>query len=213
MRFLTITISLLLISLPSSAGSVAGQTLVTPPPMVPITVDDKVIDQVSFESDLDTVNDLDKIIAEDDQNEPNETAEVIRHSVYCWIFANRARRSNVAYQPVATSMYVGGVDPCDPCACAPVAFHGPVADPSLTAAAPAPAYAPPAVAAPATPDPAYAPQPYVASPVAPQPSAVLGQNPVGTGDPRHYIGRGVIGQPKLYVAGQPVRNALRFVTP
>ena len=28
-----------------------------------------------------------------------------------------------------------------------------------------------------------------------------------------YLGRGIIGQPKLYVEGQPVRNALRFLTP
>ncbi len=28
-----------------------------------------------------------------------------------------------------------------------------------------------------------------------------------------YMGRGLIGQPKLYVEGQPLRNALRFLTP
>jgi len=27
------------------------------------------------------------------------------------------------------------------------------------------------------------------------------------------VGRGIVGQPKLYVPGQPLRNALRFVTP
>ena len=41
-----------------------------------------------------------------------------------------------------------------------------------------------------------------------QPQVVLGQN-----QSRQYIGRGIIGQPKLYVSGQPVRNALRFITP
>ena len=28
-----------------------------------------------------------------------------------------------------------------------------------------------------------------------------------------YYGRGVLGQPKLYVSGQPVRNVLRYLTP
>ena len=28
-----------------------------------------------------------------------------------------------------------------------------------------------------------------------------------------YYGRGLIGQPKAYVSGQPIRNALRFLTP
>ncbi|MCO6458219.1 MAG: hypothetical protein J5I93_23180 [Pirellulaceae bacterium] len=28
-----------------------------------------------------------------------------------------------------------------------------------------------------------------------------------------YVGKGLIGQPKLYVEGQPLRNALRFLTP
>ena len=37
---------------------------------------------------------------------------------------------------------------------------------------------------------------------------VLGQNPSS-----HYIGRGIVGQPKVFVSGQPLRNALRFITP
>jgi hypothetical protein len=40
------------------------------------------------------------------------------------------------------------------------------------------------------------------------PPVVCGQNPSN-----HYIGRGVVGQMKVYVAGQPLRNALRFITP
>ncbi len=28
----------------------------------------------------------------------------------------------------------------------------------------------------------------------------------------YYLGRGILGQPKLYVPGQPLRNALRFLT-
>lgn len=30
--------------------------------------------------------------------------------------------------------------------------------------------------------------------------------------PVYYFGRGILGQPKIYVPGQPVRNALRFLT-
>ena len=29
----------------------------------------------------------------------------------------------------------------------------------------------------------------------------------------YYVGSGIVGQPKVYVPGQPVRNVLRFVTP
>jgi hypothetical protein len=31
--------------------------------------------------------------------------------------------------------------------------------------------------------------------------------------PGYVVGRGLIGQPKLYVPGQPVRNVLRYLTP
>ena len=42
------------------------------------------------------------------------------------------------------------------------------------------------------------------------PAAVY--SPVIVGRPV-VVGRGIIGQPKAYVGGQPVRNAVRFVTP
>ncbi|MFV1965651.1 MAG: hypothetical protein ACC628_09535 [Pirellulaceae bacterium] len=29
----------------------------------------------------------------------------------------------------------------------------------------------------------------------------------------YYVGRGVLGQPKVYVPGQPIRNVLRYLTP
>ncbi len=29
----------------------------------------------------------------------------------------------------------------------------------------------------------------------------------------YYVGRGVIGQPKMYVPGQPIRNFLRYLSP
>jgi len=38
--------------------------------------------------------------------------------------------------------------------------------------------------------------------------------PTSSAMPSGYqYGRGIIGQPKLYVPGQPVRNLLRFITP
>lgn len=46
------------------------------------------------------------------------------------------------------------------------------------------------------------------APTACCPPVVCGQNPSN-----HYIGRGVVGQMKVYVSGQPIRNALRFITP
>jgi len=58
----------------------------------------------------------------------------------------------------------------------------------------------------------YAPAPvttyYAPAPVTTfyAPAAVQVARPV-------VIGRGIVGQPKAYVPGQPIRNALRFVTP
>lgn len=45
--------------------------------------------------------------------------------------------------------------------------------------------------------------------------ATAATNAAPTGRPVRpvYVGKGLIGQPKLYVAGQPLRNALRFLTP
>lgn len=37
--------------------------------------------------------------------------------------------------------------------------------------------------------------------------------PVVNSTPGVVVGRGILGQPKAYVPGQPLRNALRFVTP
>ena len=47
-----------------------------------------------------------------------------------------------------------------------------------------------------------------AAPTACCPPVVCGQNPSN-----HYIGRGIVGQMKVYVSGQSIRNALRFITP
>ena len=36
--------------------------------------------------------------------------------------------------------------------------------------------------------------------------------PVVTMPPNYYFGRGILGQPKVYVPGQPIRNVLRYLT-
>jgi hypothetical protein len=46
----------------------------------------------------------------------------------------------------------------------------------------------------------------------PAPWPVVAPPPSVAPRPVYYLGRGIIGQPKLYVPGQPVRNALRFLT-
>jgi hypothetical protein len=43
-------------------------------------------------------------------------------------------------------------------------------------------------------------------------SVPAGVVPVITATPYRY-GRGILGQPKVYVSGQPVRNALRYLSP
>ena len=88
---------------------------------------------------------------------------------------------------------------------APTAVYGPVAP-----AASSPTFiAPPAAATPfAAQVPLAAPAP-VAAAAAPAGALIsLGQqrNPV-------EVGQGLIGQPKAYVPGQPVRNWLRYFTP
>ena len=37
--------------------------------------------------------------------------------------------------------------------------------------------------------------------------------PVVAARPSYVIGRGVVGQTKVYIPGQPIRNSVRFVTP
>lgn len=103
---------------------------------------------------------------------------------------------------VRTAYYAG---PTYYTAAAPV-YTAPVyTAPVYTAAAPVRVSAPTLVEAPAPvtsyyvqPAPSYAWRPVV--PVVPVPST-------------YYVGRGVIGQPTVYVPGQPIRNALRFLSP
>ena len=59
-------------------------------------------------------------------------------------------------------------------------------------------------------------QPAAVSPATTAPTAtnVAYGSPHVVAHPRpYYVGRGLIGQPKLYVGGQPLRNVLRFITP
>jgi hypothetical protein len=37
--------------------------------------------------------------------------------------------------------------------------------------------------------------------------------PVAAVPTRYYVGRGILGQPKLYVPGQPLRNFVRYLSP
>ncbi len=37
--------------------------------------------------------------------------------------------------------------------------------------------------------------------------------PLATAPPGYYLGRTLLGGPKLYAPRQPLRNAIRFVTP
>jgi hypothetical protein len=37
--------------------------------------------------------------------------------------------------------------------------------------------------------------------------------PIVSAPPSYYVGRGVIGQPKMYVPGQPIRNFFRYLSP
>lgn len=52
--------------------------------------------------------------------------------------------------------------------------------------------------------------PYVSSPAT---TAYQPLVPIVSTPPSYYVGRGVIGQPKMYVPGQPIRNFLRYLTP
>ena len=110
------------------------------------------------------------------------------HTTYCGLFARR--RQAFAPQPAYYA-------PPQPVTLQPIA----------AASAPGVVYGDPCGCGPVqggilpAPVAAGVPQTGYQSPV------VLGQNPSN-----HYIGRGIVGQPKLYVSGQPIRNALRFLT-
>jgi hypothetical protein len=72
------------------------------------------------------------------------------------------------------------------------------------------------VAAPITSAAYLAPAPYASSiPYVSSPATTAYQPlvPIVSAPPSYYVGRGVIGQPKMYVPGQPIRNFLRYLTP
>ncbi|MEM9826121.1 MAG: hypothetical protein AAF958_06005, partial [Planctomycetota bacterium] len=107
--------------------------------------------------------------------------------------------------------YVMPVAGCAPAASFPAASSFPAPAPSLSA--------PPAVSAPPT---FSTPLGGLGAPVVGNPplGAVAGSSaPAGAllslGQDRYPIevGRGIIGQPKAYVNGQPIRNWLRYLTP
>jgi len=60
-------------------------------------------------------------------------------------------------------------------------------------------------------------QPYATTTAYPIAQSAYSYRPVNTAVPTQtngtYVGRGLIGQPKAYVDGQPVRNLFRFLTP
>jgi hypothetical protein len=52
------------------------------------------------------------------------------------------------------------------------------------------------------------PAPVVAAPVGYRPIVALRPLP-----PAYAVGRGIVGQPKVYVPGQPLRNFVRYLSP
>lgn len=75
---------------------------------------------------------------------------------------------------------------------------GPALAAAQLAAPAAPFVAPPVVQVPAIPAPTIAYRPLIAVTAMP---------------PAYEVGRGILGQPKLYVPRQPVRNFVRWLTP
>ena len=91
-----------------------------------------------------------------------------------------------------------------------------LAGPALAMAQPTP-YLPPAGPAVATISPStFAPAvpPVIEVPSCPQPTCAYRPLVTVTAMPPTYeVGRGILGQPKLYVPRQPVRNFVRWLTP
>ncbi len=73
---------------------------------------------------------------------------------------------------------------------------------------PADASVPPSLAGPACCPPAVSAAPVVAAPAAYRPLMALRPLP-----PNYAVGRGILGQPKVFVPGQPVRNFVRYISP
>jgi hypothetical protein len=86
---------------------------------------------------------------------------------------------------------------------ATVGISQPAATPSPSSTVWPPVVLPPANA------PVYAHSPQM---VAPPVTAYRPLVPVAPPPPSYYLGRGIFGQPKLYVPEQPVRNFLRYLS-
>ena len=94
-------------------------------------------------------------------------------------------------------------------AAAPTVFQ-----PSVVVSEPAPSQLPssqawPPVVFPPASAPVYAHPP---QPVPPPVTAYRPLVPIAPPPPQYYLGRGLFGQPKLYVPEQPVRNFLRYLS-
>lgn len=101
-------------------------------------------------------------------------------------------RQSIARWGMAAAMMIGG--------------------PALAMAQPTP-YLPPTGAPLATVSPAAGP-PVIEVPACPQPTCAYRPLVTVTAMPPAYeVGRGILGQPKLYVPRQPVRNFVRWLTP
>ena len=89
-----------------------------------------------------------------------------------------------------------------------------VVQPSVVVSEPAPSQLPssqawPPVVFPPASAPVYAHPP---QPVPPPVTAYRPLLPIAPPPPQYYLGRGLFGQPKLYVPEQPVRNFLRYLS-
>ncbi len=71
-----------------------------------------------------------------------------------------------------------------------------------------PMLGPPSVGPPTCCPPMVGPAPVVAAPVGYRPIVALRPLP-----PAYAVGRGIVGQPKVYVPGQPLRNFVRYLSP
>lgn len=102
--------------------------------------------------------------------------------------------TSIAVLACSSLAFAGWQDP----AVAPPSVYMPAADSTLPPTLGPPACCPQAVSA----------APVVAAPVGYRPLVALRPLP-----PTYAVGRGILGQPKVYVPGQPLRNFVRYLSP
>lgn len=115
-----------------------------------------------------------------------------------------------------------------PVAAGPAASPNVASSPSVLLLPPPPPLAsapalPPALIQPPLTVPAHTPtvtaipaQPPISAPTAASANPVVTYRPlvpIASMPPQYYVGRGLLGQPKLYVPNQPVRNFVRYLSP